>query len=734
MNSDAVIAPNMFVAQLFSNPWIGFIIAVLILVWAAAIIAKNYVQRYRPMTAALQARLAATQVIADQPTDGEAHDAFVEHFQTIEEVMLSGDSSAASLRHAWTQFSETIVDKSNSPLHATTRPEGYFLHLGDETKVLAWWANIFVALGLTFTFLGIIGALSKAVDSMSGADMAHMQAALMSLLTITAAKFWTSVGGVVASIALRWFDRRWHSATLKRLDQLCDRLEYGTLFSPPQRIAAQQLRELEQQSVALTEFSQQLAASIGDALGQHMQPVVAGLKGIQTSLNEFKDGSFNQIGKELGEAISQNAGAEMQALAGALAGMSEGLDGVNDRLEGASGRASEQIATAAREFTTASEAMTEAFSALNDNIAQMSSGFAEQAQAAEVRAADRVREEQDHYQTVADGQRKVMETIGDELGKSSAAASAAMVAAVRTAVREAMGESTVAIRGALDGFSGATAGIQSAFDQMRTQIADMGTVLSGSAESAAEKNADVLSRAASALETAIATARSGMGATLNEAISQSADASSRALGQAFAAFGDRFREESSSLIQTLATAVGRMEALAQAIERSTTAAGDHAGKMGEAGREAQQMGTMLGRAANDVAIATTPIRDAAKAIHEAVGHSQEVLRRSGEVADKQQLAMQTIAGSIEQTGKAATMAWDSYRDRFEGVDQSLAKALDQIRNASAEHAGALNTQVGRIDTALADAVDRFAKALDDIKDLADALDDVRGRWQADAAE
>lgn len=742
MNGEHVIWPNVLVSILFGNPWVGFGLAVLILAGAVGIIIWNYYRHHKPTTAALKSRLTATQIIADQPTDHQAQEAFVSHFDTIEQAMQEGGKDSAELRHAWTQFSETIVDTRESPLKATMRPEGYFLHLGDDTRVLAWWANIFVALGLTATFLGIIAALVGAVTAMSGgADMTKMQEALINLLTVTAAKFWTSIGGVVASIILRWFDRRWHSATQRRLEAICDRLEYGTLFSPSQRIAADQLRELKQQSVALTEFSHQLAASIGDALerniselgnvlGSHLSP----LTDIRSSIDEFKSGSLNDFGSKLGDAIKENAGSEMKGLADALNRMTVDLGAVNDRLEGASGQASEQIATAAREFSTASEAMTRAFSDLNGNIAAMASRIAEQGEDSERRAHARIAEDRASYEAMANGQRDVMRAMGEEMRAASSAASSEMVRAVQDAVRDAMGESQTAIRGALDGFSGATSGIQAAFDQMRADVASLGQQLSGGASDAAERNADVLTRAAAALEAATAQTQEGMSATLQEAIARSAEASALAISDAFAVFGDRFEEASGGLVRTLTTTAGRMEALAGSIERSTGAADAHAGKLADAGREAQAVSTMLGRAANDVSGAASPIRDAATAIRESVGHSQELLRRAGEQGDRQHAAMQTIAESVERAGSAATQAWDGYRTRFAEVDEALARALEQIRGASAEHATALNTQVGRIDSALAQAVERLAGALDDIKDLANALEDVRGRFEQRAAE
>lgn len=748
--NEQVIWPNALVAWAFGSRWIGFALAGAILAIALLIIVFNYLKFHRPMVAALKVRLEATAEIGrPEIGDAEAQDLFAERFDDIEAAMMSGGAKAIELRHAWIEFSETFVERNDRPLQATTRPEGYFLHLGDDTRVLAWWANIAVATGLTLTFLGIIAALVGAVQAMGGgADMSRMQSALIGLLTITAAKFWTSIGGVVASIILRWFDRHWHSRVQRELEMLIDRIERGTLFYPPQRFAALQLRELKQQSVALTEFSHQLAASIGDALHTTMQPVVAGLSGlevalgshlapltdIRSSIDEFKSGSLNDFGSKLGDAIKENAGAEMKGLADALTRMTGDLGAVNDRLEGASGQASEQIATAAREFSTASEAMTHAFAGLNGSIDRVASRLADQADDVEQRAVARVAEDRASYDAMATGQREVMRAMGAEMQAAATAASTEMVRAVKDAVRETMGESQTAIRGALDGFAGATAGIQSAFEQMRGQVAELGAALSGSASDAAERNAEVLARAAAALETAAGQAQSRMSATLDDAITRSAEASSRAISAAFAAFGERFEAASAGLVTTLTTTAGRMETLAGAIGRSTEAASDHAGKLADAGREAQAVSTMLGRAANDVSGAAAPIREAAATIKESVGHSQELLRRSGEAAVRQQEAIQTVAGNLERTSAAATQAWDGYRTRFAEVDQSLAKALEQIRGASAEHATALNTEVGRIDSALAKAANDLGAALEPLAELAQSLDDIIGRYQRQPAE
>ncbi|MGD9665430.1 MAG: hypothetical protein AB7U34_09530, partial [Novosphingobium sp.] len=155
---------------------------------------------------------------------------------------------------------------------------------------------------------------------------------------------------------------------------------------------------------------------------------------------------------------------------------------------------------------------------------------------------------------------------------------------------------------------------------------------------------------------------------------------------------------------------------------------DHAEKLSTAGREAQSAGKAFGDAARDAATATTPIREAVGTINTAVGRVADLLDQSEASGSRQKDMLEAMGTRLETTAAAAQASWEGYRDRFSEVDATLAQALNQIRNASSEHATSLNTEIGRIDLALAEAVDRLAPALDVLKDLADSLDDVRGRF------
>lgn len=657
---------NGFVVVVFGNPMTALWISLALLLWCALIILTNHIRYHRPLSKILSTRVAVLTPVLDAEVSETAQQIFGQRFYEIDAAMVAGGRNSQELRQAWSQFRETILDETESPMRATMRADGYFLHLGDDTRVLAWWANIFVAFGLTFTFLGIVAALTTTVTALSAANgSANMTPALINLLTITSVKFWTSIAGVLASIILRFFDRHWHSANQRKLECIVDAIDRGTLFSPPQRIAAEQLRETKEQTAALKSFSHELAIAIGENLERQMQPMVQVLGGIQSSIDDFKNGSFNQIGKELGEALSKNAGAEMAQLGAALDGMTTRLSTMHEQIEGSGRAANDQIAQAARDFAVASERMSEVFGSLHERI----------------------------------------DATGSKLTESAETASS----------------------GAVAQFAQITNGLQTAFDKMRGEIADIGTKLTSGADAAADRNADVLARAAEALEAATSRASLGMGKAIDDAVTKAGEESAKAISSAFAAFGARFEDASAGLVETLRTTAGRMESLAASIERSAQASESHAIKLVDAGIAADGISSTLNRAATDLQSAAAPIRMATETIGAAVGKVQESISRQTEAADKNQLAIAQIAERLSQTSDAATRAWTDYRARFEDVDKSLANSLDQIRSASGEHASHLNEQVGRIDNALAGAVDKLSAALEPLTELADQIEDLLGK-------
>lgn len=399
MFDDLFDGVNRGVEALFTIPNIALWLATALFVWCGVIILHNRRTRYRPLAAALDERLAATAAVveADEPRAR-----FARELPAIDAALAA--PAPAGLDHAWRQYRATLIDRGGT-IGATERPEGWFLHLGDETRVLAWWANIFVAVGLTFTFLGIVAALLKAVEAMgAGADPASMQAALIGLLHITAAKFWTSIGGVASSIALRIVDRRWHGAIGRRLQALCDRIEAGTEPVLAQRLAIEQRDLLARLSVlqptgasaadpgpALAAAAERIAASFDRLDGK-----LAGLSGAiaaETSRGvERAFGDAAAAGAEQAATLDQ-AGTVVKGLLATLARVVGELNGVFGPLRDAARSIEQSVAVsneALRRAARADDAVEGAASALEATSRAASeawTGYAERFEGVDVALA-----------------------------------------------------------------------------------------------------------------------------------------------------------------------------------------------------------------------------------------------------------------------------------------------------------------------------------------------------------
>jgi|TARA_R100000501_G_scaffold16671_1_gene30401 ABC-type transporter Mla subunit MlaD len=388
----------------------------LVLVGAAIVIAIVYWFRHtQPLAAAIKRRNA----LLAEVTGGlgaEAHDAreaFATRFHDIDERMMEArHEQASALRRSWEEYRETIVDERAAVIANTARPEHFFLDLGDRQRGLNWFANIFIALGLLITFLGIIGALST-LDFSQGPEA--MQDSLNKLMTVAGAKFWASVGGIAASILLRAVDYRFQKRVEDGLSLLCDQLEHGMAYLPPQRIASDQLEQLKQQTPALREFSEQLAIAIEGALEKQMMPMVASLGSIESGIEKISGGG----GEAVSKALADGAGAEMAGLADAIGAMTVSMTTMAEGLAAQTGEADRQIEEAVRRFGQASEEMRTAFGELNSNFETIAARMREDSEAASAQSRDALARLIGSLGQSLDEMKSGMATAGEQLGRAA---------------------------------------------------------------------------------------------------------------------------------------------------------------------------------------------------------------------------------------------------------------------------------------------------------------------------
>ena len=239
-----------FLIAVFSTPGAALGLAACILIAAVIILFGVYFTRVVPIGKAVQRR------IIDFPRTVSPAD-----LEGVSGVMARPDKQSFNLERAWAGFRSSLTMTPAGELRSGAPAWTTFNIVTSETGVLGWWSNLFVAIGLIFTFLGVVAALSEATSVLStkGASTATMQLALSGLLTITATKFWTSIAGIFASVILRIFERRWAARIDEAVEDLCEIIDARIPPVSPGMLAGEQLNEMKRQTELLASISGSLS-------------------------------------------------------------------------------------------------------------------------------------------------------------------------------------------------------------------------------------------------------------------------------------------------------------------------------------------------------------------------------------------------------------------------------------------------------------------------------------------
>ncbi len=239
---------NSFITRLlislFSTSGVALGLATIILLCAVGILISVYISRVRPLQRSLFTAITDFPKIVD-----------LKDLSTVDGLMTRPGRKNWRLGQAWSEYRSDFVLSAEGRLRSGAPAWHTFEAVSPETQVLGWWSNLFVAIGLILTFLGVVAALSEATSALgSSSDAAVMQGALSGLLTITATKFWTSIAGVGASVLMRIFERRWTSRIERLIEDLCRIIDQRVVPVTPGILAGEQLAEIRVQTQLLLEM------------------------------------------------------------------------------------------------------------------------------------------------------------------------------------------------------------------------------------------------------------------------------------------------------------------------------------------------------------------------------------------------------------------------------------------------------------------------------------------------
>ena len=216
------------------------------------------------------------------------------------EISQSADTQLKNkIKIVWDEYRETFVHHSENDkiiIRNSVRPSTFFnsedLGLGPGFwKILP---GIFVTVGLFFTFLGLISALSSMDMSPGKAD-----AALNNLLKIASAKFIMSLSGLFCSIVFTIVLRTGVSTVENGLHDLCETIENRLSFISLENLAVEQLAAIREQREHFRLLGFELVAELGRPLREELPAAIS------ASIKEAISPILEQVGKAGTEGLDE---------------------------------------------------------------------------------------------------------------------------------------------------------------------------------------------------------------------------------------------------------------------------------------------------------------------------------------------------------------------------------------------------------------------------------------------
>lgn len=470
---------------LFGQPWVAPLLLLPVMIAIAVGIAGRQRKKVKAYKKEAAARLSILRSALDQQGGpDEAQLAFSAKYDEIDKAFSSVDLGGEQLAYAWREFQESIVrGERGTVVRNTVRPIQYFARTAPSQAQLSFWSNMFVGIGLVLTFLGIVVALNKAGAGLNTNDLDESKTALTELLKVAGAKFSTSIAGVSASLWLRYSERRNSRECHHLIDELCEWLERGLLYVPPQRLAVEQLEIQSQQLAQLKQFNTDLALQIGEKFQVAIAPVTASLGMLNENIASMSEG----LGQGAAKAVAEASGGELRALGQTLANLGEQLSSMGSTVGASGNEAAQQIRLAGADFAQAAADIRGAFERLSLQVDGMGDKLLTQAQAASEAQSEALRRAGEISESAQQAASQSISGAVQALSGAAVAASSEFQAGLGKALAEGAAASQEVFKAALEesgaGLRESAAGISAAIQGAAGQIERAATGLEAGSSS-----------------------------------------------------------------------------------------------------------------------------------------------------------------------------------------------------------------------------------------------------------
>ena len=371
----------------------------------------------------------------------------------------------------------------------TVRPQTYFnsSELGMGPNFVRIFPSVFVGVGLSLTFLGLISALTVAVDAIEGSagNTASIQSAIASLLQISSAKFYASLFALFMSVIMTLTLRLMSWQISRRLQDLNRAIEEGVKFLASEQLAREANQIMQLQLAQLKTFNTDLAMQIGEQVNESLKktlaPVIKKFDTMGGDLTQQNIEAIQSIGAEVSKNIQGATAGSMDRVAATLDSISEKLGGLSDTLAGA-------LSNFDAEFRQMLEG-------LKNSLQQSTEGIAEGVGASMTRMSEGIGQTATDVSEIIGGLTSSVESLaktgaevsrqgGEELRKQVEAASqnaSEQMAQAGKDLASGFQESTEGLVGALNGTTGQLRQLEQGLLNLPSQLEDVNSRLGVSA-------------------------------------------------------------------------------------------------------------------------------------------------------------------------------------------------------------------------------------------------------------
>ncbi|BAK13750.1 hypothetical protein [Pantoea ananatis] len=305
-------------------------------------------------------------IIANTPEDQ-----FSQHVTEIDASIAAADKTEEqkNVAEAWYEYREThVIDDQNGTLvvRNAVRPSQFF-NLDDLHFTQGFWRivpGLFVTVGLSLTFLGLISALNSMSTTLDDGG----SAALEGLLTIASAKFIMSLTGLCCSIVFTIWLRRGTSQLEKAVHSLNSLIEKHLTFISLEDLSIRQLKATTESREHLRKLGMEMATEIGRPLREDLPRAIS--ESISTAIMPVIE-QVSRLGNDgVGEMVQNLSSRLSEDVGRALAQASERISLAGDQIKFLAERMDQSSGKMGNEMESAIGRLGQAVETLRDGMQQ----------------------------------------------------------------------------------------------------------------------------------------------------------------------------------------------------------------------------------------------------------------------------------------------------------------------------------------------------------------------------